>query len=255
MSTIKTNLKKVVEEYMVESLGESTLHKYPRILQIAISGIREFNNDVQGVIKTEIFEVSENDTITLPEDFIDYRVIGVCGDNGSIQSLGINDKMCPPLKDDCGNITGVAKNDDNIPFVNSDSYYYQGSYVRNGEIIGRQFGKGGGQNRWGYYRVWPERGYITLQNYNGGEIVMEYLADIDRVDGNYKVHPFLTEALKSWIYWKYIQRNRNYPMGEKDRAEREYYNQKRLAKKRLNMPNLKEILQSFRTFYGPSVHY
>ncbi len=255
MSTTKLKLNKIVEEYLFESLGETTLHKYPRILQIAISGLREFNRDVEGLVKTVQLTVNENDTVTLPQDFIDYRIIGVCTEFGTIESLGVNDRMCLPVVDDCGNIVGSPNRNENVPFSSFDAFYFQGTYSRNGQLIGRRFGIGGGQNQWGYYRVWPERGYITLQNYIGNNIVLEYLADIDLIDEDYQVHPFLVEALKSWIYWKYIQRNRNYSQGEKDMARREYYNQKRLAKKAINMFNLKELLQAFRTFYGPSVHY
>ena len=140
----KYKLDKIVREYMAESLGESTTHKYPRILQIAISGLREFNQDVKGVIRTVEMEVNSNDTVDLPADFIDYRIIGVCGDNGSIESLGINPTMCPPIIDNCGDISGVPNRNENLPFSNFDSYYFQGTDVSNGEVIGRRYGLGGG---------------------------------------------------------------------------------------------------------------
>lgn len=252
---MKYKLRKIVEEYLLESLGETTLHKYPRLLQIAISGLREMNTDVEGIIKTVELPVGSNDTVSLPSDFIDYRLIGVCSTDGTIQSLGLNANMCPPLYDDCGNLIGSPERSQDVPFYGYDNIYSQGSSFRNGESIGRRFGQGGGYNKFGYYRVWKDRGYITLTNFTGGSIILEYLGDIDTVDENYMVHPYMVEAIKSWIYWKYIQRKPQYSGNEKMMARREYYNQKYLAKKRTNMVNVKELMDAMRKYYGMTPHF
>ena len=48
-----------------------------------------------------------------------------------------------------------------------------------------------------------------------------------------KVHKFCEEALRSYMYYKYIQRKRGIPANEKQMAKRAYYNDKRLARARM----------------------
>jgi len=48
-----------------------------------------------------------------------------------------------------------------------------------------------------------------------------------------KVHKFCEEALRSYMYYKYIQRKRGIPANEKQMAKRAYYNEKRLARARM----------------------
>ena len=49
-------LEEIVREYFIESLGVSQLdERYPRILQIAISGLRDLNNDIRGIVTDVVF--------------------------------------------------------------------------------------------------------------------------------------------------------------------------------------------------------
>ena len=48
-----------------------------------------------------------------------------------------------------------------------------------------------------------------------------------------KVHKFCEEALRCYMYYKYIQRKRGIPANEKQMAKRAYYNEKRLARARM----------------------
>ena len=48
-----------------------------------------------------------------------------------------------------------------------------------------------------------------------------------------RVHKFCEEALRSYIYYKYIQRKRGIPANEKQAAKRAYFNEKRLARARM----------------------
>ena len=63
---------------------------------------------------------------------------------------------------------------------------------------------------------------------------------------NIKVHTFAQEALTSFIYWKSIQRKRGINANEKLFARKEFYNQKRLARARMNTFNKYEALQTTR---------
>ena len=48
-----------------------------------------------------------------------------------------------------------------------------------------------------------------------------------------KIHKFCEEALRCYMYYKYIQRKRGIPANEKQMAKRAYYNEKRLARARM----------------------
>lgn len=67
-----------------------------------------------------------------------------------------------------------------------------------------------------------------------------------------RVHKFCEEALRSFMYWKFIDKKRGIPMNEKIRAKKEYYNQKRLAKARMLSFTKEEALQSSRKGFKQS---
>jgi len=67
-----------------------------------------------------------------------------------------------------------------------------------------------------------------------------------------RVHKFCEEALRSYIYYKYIQRKRGVPANEKQMAKRAYYNEKRLARARMMSFNKAEALQTGRKGFKQS---
>ena len=77
---------------------------------------------------------------------------------------------------------------------------------------------------------------------------MEYISDgsADLEGENIKIHSFAQEALKSYIYWKSIYRKRAINMNEKLLAKKDYYNQKRLARARMQSFNKQEAMQTTR---------
>ena len=48
-----------------------------------------------------------------------------------------------------------------------------------------------------------------------------------------RVNTLSEEALRSYIYWKKVQRKRKTPLQEKELARRDFYNEKRLARARI----------------------
>jgi hypothetical protein len=253
----KYKLDEIVREYLIESVGASQIdQRYSRLLQIAISGLKNLNQDVRGITRLERIPVdSQNFIVTLPSDFISYKKVFVCIQGQQI-ALAVNENMCPPKFDDCGGpemegLSNTASQEGagifypfgtNVPF---DSY---------GSFTGRQYGIGGGNNSLGYFKIYPNEGYMAIQNMNASfdEVILEYLADVDSIDGTTYVHPFDVDAVKSYMYWKYIQRSAAYPMGEKQVAERSYNKDKMKARKRHNMFNATDLLSAYREGYRSS---
>lgn len=244
-------LDHIVREQLVEQ-GDSNFNRYARFLQYAISGLREFNMDFSGNIKAVIVDVNDNNTVTLPTDYINYTRIGIIGNNGIIRDLGINTNLLAPITyDDCGNSFIPTSNETLVSnsIIGSGGLAYDGysGNYRNGELMGRFFGIGGGNNVNGYYNVKASDGYIVLGGVQATQIVLEYISDITEVNGEFEVHPFLIEALKSYMFWKSIKNDFTKNLGEKNMARNDFYTQKRQAVRRFNSSTTNEWIQTFRS--------
>ena len=64
-------------------------------------------------------------------------------------------------------------------------------------------------------------------------ILSQELVQLGSAGDTPKIHKFCEEALRSYMYYKYIQRKRGIPANEKQMAKRAYYNDKRLARARM----------------------
>jgi hypothetical protein len=241
----KYKLDQVVREFLIER-GEDTEHNYPRFLQLAVNGLRELNMDISGSSKMVVLEVKDDMTVDLPEDFINYTKIAICNQDGELMSLGHNPKLCKPRHaDECGNLVhggGVDRSASALP-INIDNI---SSHFRNGEVVGRFFGEGGGFNANGQYVLDKERGVIQLSSVVGEEIVLEYLADITKIDGNFTIHPYAIEALKRYIHWASLRLKTSIPAHEKELARRDYYNERRIAGVRFNSFTMEEAMATIR---------
>ena len=77
------------------------------------------------------------------------------------------------------------------------------------------------------------------------EVVIEYIADEAR-SVNPTVHVEAEEALRSYIYYKLVERKSSVPSVEKNRARAEYYNERRKANARLKAFSMEEALKTIR---------
>ena len=240
-------LDELVRSYLLE-IGDANLNRYARLYQIAVSGLAELNMDTSGTPTTVLLPVTSSDAANLPNDFISLIRLAVLDSNGVLKALGMSENIGLPRSfDNCGNdaIVGSAT-------LTSSGVSLEGlaDNYRNGECVGRMFGIGGGGNVYGNYRIDMERGTINFFNLltNTSSVILEYLSDLSLVNGDYKVHPFIIEALKAWIYWKDIQRNSAKGIGEKQLAQRQYELEEKQAKRRFCNHTTQDWLQTFR--YG-----
>lgn len=67
-----------------------------------------------------------------------------------------------------------------------------------------------------------------------------------------RVHKFCEEALRCYMYYKYIQRKRGVPANEKQMAKRAFYNEKRLARARMMSFSKETALQTSRKAFKQS---
>jgi len=67
-----------------------------------------------------------------------------------------------------------------------------------------------------------------------------------------RIHKFCEEALRSYVYYKYIQRKRGIPANEKMMAKKSYFNEKRMAVARMMNFSKEEALQTGRKGFKQS---
>jgi hypothetical protein len=245
----------------VNDVDESVLKNFAK------RGIREFGFDIMNRVKSLKLSVNTtNDTVELPDDYVDIVKIGVVGTDGIVYVLGENKNI---------NISQRYKTDSNGNNIDSDGdgvydredskgatsgtnsstariddgfedYVFR-NYVYGG-VEGRLYGVGGGRYEGGY-RVNLDQNRIEMQTSNNiSEVVIEYVADEARaVDPT--VHIYLEEALRTYMYFKVVERKSSVPMAEKQRARAEYYNERRKANSRMKAFSKEEALKTIRKNY------
>lgn len=245
---VSYTLDQIVREYLIE-LGDVNLNRYPRVLQYGISGLRELQMDVSGTPTSVILPVTDTDIVNLPNDYINYTRIAIPGTDGQLHSLGVNPNMS--LKRDytnCGVITKDTGTNTGTEVAAYLGWEWYTDNFRNGEFTGKFFGLGGGNNVNGYYRIDLEHGVIQLSEISNTttHIFLEYISNLNSVNGNFMVHPFILESLKAWIYWKSIERNRTYGLGEKQMAQQNYMKAYANSLARFNSATFEEWNATFR---------
>ena len=227
------SLTQIIKSLMVqmEVIGE---HQFFRLFEIARNGLKELTFDTQGYTKTVLLTVNQTtNTVTLPTDYVKYTKIGVYASDGMINYLA----EAPDLYIGSQTPTAVdpGTHRENDPPIFKD-----------GLTLGKDYGRGGGQNRHGYYRENRVDGVIQFATeMTATEIVLEYVTDgLNNLNSNEDVHinSFLTEALRSYIWWHHIKYKRDYTAVDKGEAKKDFYNQKRLARARVQGLNRDQVL-------------
>ena len=233
-------LDEVIQGLLVDE-GKSSEHEYLRYFNIGLRGLKELNFDTVRQIKSVELQLDNKNTVTLPSDYVSYIKIGVADNNGNVSYMGLRENInfVPGTQS-----TTVQDNTENPPIFSYNNY--------DNSLWGR-YGQGGGNNANGYYRENLDNRTIELSNSNG-PIILEYVSDgsTGLTGTEIKIHAFAEEALRSFIYWKSVQRKRAINMNEKMAAKNEYYNQKRLSRARMQSFNKNEALQTSRKAFKQS---
>jgi hypothetical protein len=210
------------------------------VRNLALRGIREMGFDILKRIKAANLAVSATNTVTLPADYVDLVTIGVVGEDGLVYVFGENK-----------NKNLLANNSGDLPdYLLGYSDFIYRNFV-NSTTDGRLYGYGGGHYS-GEYRINIEEDRIELTLGTGvAEIYIEYIAD-EALAANPSVHAYAEQAVRSYIYYKLIDRKSNVPAVEKARARQEYYNERRLANARLKSFSKEEALKTIRKNFKQS---
>lgn len=271
MAFNKVKLSQVIKDFIITLDGDDYASNASdtAIRNFALRGIREIGFDLGKKIKSLKLSINSNDTVTLPDDFVDLSKIGIIDSDGIIRVFGNNKNINYSRKYESGTIGSeavqtfeagplnisssrvtdrvddktstnntAASTDDNLDYYVFENYLYQGG-------LGKLYGTGGGHLA-GEYRLNLDQNRIEVETNSGySEVVIEYVADEAR-SSDPEVHVYAEEALRSYIYYKIIERKSSVPANEKARARAEYYNERRKANARLSNFTKEEALKTIR---------
>lgn len=236
----------------------------------ALRGLREMGFDMLKRVRSVKRTIDKtNNTIPLPDDFVDVIKIGVVGTDGLVyvfaenkninmsqkyvseaSIVGPDDAESLGQRTDSKTSTGGASEFIQDPVDDGfDSYIFRNFLYGNYE--GGLYGIGGGHHS-GEYRINYDQNRIEVDTSIGtDEVVIEYIADEARSD-NPTVHVYAEEALRQYIYYKLVERKASVPAQEKARARAEYFNELRRANSRLSNFTKQEALNVIRRNFRQS---
>ena len=280
MAFNKVKLSQVIRDFIITLDGDDYASNASdsAIRNFALRGIREIGFDLGKKIKSLKLTIdTDNDTISLPDDFVDLLKVGVVDPDGIVRVFGNNKNInysrkyetgtsgtdatqqfdAGPMDISSNSITdrvddktatdNTLSSDTDLDEYIFENYLYQGG-------LGRLYGTGGG-NLAGEYRVNLDQNRIEIETNSGySEVVIEYVADEAR-SSDPEVHVYAEEALRSYIYYKIIERKSSVPANEKARARAEYYNERRKANARLSNFTKDEALKTIRKNFMQAPKY
>ena len=275
-------LRQVLDDYKITMDGDDFVSTASdaALRNIAMRGIREIGFDAGKKVRSLKLPVTtSNDTVALPDDFVDLIKVGGVGSDGLVYVFGHNKNINYSQKEVTAATTSNAKSDPlyrDVDAVNKpvdredsksktsgvadeanptngfDSYLFR-NYLY-GSNLRTLYGVGGG-HMIGEYRLNLDQNRIELKvNSSVDEVVIEYVADEAR-STDPMVHVYCEEALRCYIYYKLCERKTSVHAGEKARARTEYYNELRKAKARLNNFTKEEALKTIRKNFKQAPKY
>lgn len=261
------SVDQIVNDFMLTLDGDDYVNNASGVVvrNYALRGVREMGFDIAKKIKSLKLEVNKtNSTVELPDDFVDYTKIGIVGSDGLVYVFGENKNQNMAMKyllDSSEN--RVDSNNDGVydrvdaktegvgraSISDFESYTFR-NFLYEGNI-GRAYGIGGGKYS-GEFRINNEQNRIELYSTAGySEVIIEYIADEARSECP-SIHIYAENALRSYIYYRLVERKANVPASEKGRARQEYYNERRLANARLKSFTKEEALKTIRKNFKQS---
>lgn len=250
---VSYTLDEAVRDYLY-SKGHDTEHEYPRALNAAIKSLRSLHYDVSAVPKVEVLNVEDGAKVTLPEDVVKVMRIGMMNEDGTFIEIYTDNSLVVNAQ---GSYNAVTGNNEVQATTAGGALNWSvsdlSSMFRNGQIVGGQYGNAAGGAY--SYRVDWDRGLLEFSSNVDGQVVLEYLGDPNKVDGQYTYHPFLSDALMDGIHYYMMKFKRSYAPAEKQEAQRTFLNSKHHAKVRFNATSIGELFNASRKTINQSIKY
>ena len=242
-------LKEIVNNFIISHTGDDTLIGNPRrynVLYNAKRGVQELNFDALKDVKVLELEINDNYELILPHDFVSYVRISWTDDNGVFHPMSINNSS--PIAN-----AYLQDHEYNILFDELGSPL-EGSSLQSGRRLsnittkteGNQgYSKYTTKNNNGEFNIDFRRGVIQFPTSIGSRvIILEYISDgLNGNDENViSVHKMAVDAVYSYMKWMFLTNKINVQEYVVQRARKEYYNARRVAKSRLSGVRINELV-------------
>jgi hypothetical protein len=220
-------LDSIVNDYILET--EQSIHKKYRLSQLAFRCLEQLGYQYFYEIRTVRLTMNSNQTVTLPNDYINYSKIGILNSIGEIIPLVYNANLTQ-YADTLSNRKALTESETIFDGVNlaSDTFYNYYQYGGYSNI----YGTGSGQPFVGTFKVDNDNGVILFgQDFTYPDIMLEYIAS-PKEGVEYTLPLQFRECVIAYLAWKDIANipsSRRGNLGDKRDRRHEYYNERRLA--------------------------
>jgi hypothetical protein len=254
------SLNTIVNNMLLEAEDDDSYIKNvkrSRIISYAKQAIRTVSRQASNDILAIEITVPPDLSWPLPQDYIDYVRISVVVKDESTNSL----RLMPLDVNRNINIATGYLQDDNYKLLFDDlgniltadsSNGYQRPYKTYSFLDGYQPTLNTSKlSKSGEFTIDERRGKILFSSeLSGKEIVLEYNSDglqSEYTEEEITVHKYLRDTIENWIYFSCIERKRNVPANEKQRALQRYkttLHQAKLARADFNLLQISRVLRS-----------
>lgn len=246
----KIPLKQVIAELL--DAADQSEHTFRKVYRIGVRACRKFNMDVYGSFKTVLLPVNSDHTVTYPDDYMDYSMIGVVNECGEMVPLKHNQDVVPFKQQyvsalgqtvQVPTVAGIFSGD----LTNLNNYWLNFGFNGYGYI--HLYGLAGGTATLGTFTVDDNsRCFLLNEDYPYSTILLEYLTDgYDCDSDDYMVDDRAVEALQAWVRWmRAMDDRKKYSLNDISYYQQQYLNQFRDAKARINRAVVSELQNVFR---------
>ena len=265
-------LEDIVNNYIMSGQDDDFTSNVDRckVLFQARRAFRELYFDVIQEIRGIALELSPTLTVTLPPDFVNYVRISWLGEDGMLHEMAKNDKVSIAKDYLQSHDYEILFSEGGCPLEASKSGLpidpVTGLAYASADISENQFGWQFGNSKpfqpnKNFSTVFPNGSYIIDKNSGlirfgsevfGKTVVLEYISDglytgcEGKDEADLSIHKFAEDAIYNFMYFKLIERRRNVPANAKVLARKEWFNSRRLCKRRMDTIRANELRQTFK---------
>jgi hypothetical protein len=230
-------IKEAIFDYIDRSRQPRS--SYRRLYPIGVDGLIQLGTDVFMPTTFCKLDVMENKTVRFPEGCMQVVNVGVTNDKGQFAALQRDRDLNMYADKTTDRVDKTVSQDnsfeDSVYNIFFNNYFYSDSFYK-------LYGVPSGRNVQGSYNVDLGNRVVLLNpDYSNNYIILEYLAE--PCDEELFVPIMVKEAFVAYLAWKDIQytpANNKASINDKVIRRREFYNERRLAKKRMNPFSLTE---------------
>lgn len=249
-------IKDLVNNFMFSQDDDSWIANIDRqkVVYWAKRAVQELYYDVVNEVISLEYDLNPTLIVSLPHDYVQYVAISWVDSNGKKHPLSI---------DKSSNLAQAYLQDNDYEFLfDSDGDALQGSHLQDlnptplsnnledldtvristpnfNTDLSKIFKNGS-------YVIDKERGIIQFSSaVIDKTIAIDYISDglFQRGDSDIRIHKFAENATIQYIYWNLTMFRKTVHANEKARARAEWFNSRRVAKRRMNPIRYEEIRQ------------